>query len=170
MWNTNAAATSLTTGFANGFGPIWLTNVQCTGTESRLIDCPSILGSNRCFHFEDAGVRCTGSSCTQGAIRLQGGNTTSGRVEICNTNVWGTVCDDEWDTTNAEVACRQLGFPETGDSMYRHIEYRVISIGMVASRRSRPAHIGLSKHHYKEFVSTTQWPPSLCGTGYSWTQ
>ena len=112
-----AAATSITSGFSIGFGPIWLTNVQCTGSESRLIDCPSTLGSNRCFYFEEAGVSCTGTTCTRGAIRLQGGNTTSGRVEICNTNIWGTVCDDGWDTTNAQVACRQLGFPETGDTV-----------------------------------------------------
>ena len=108
-------ASALTSGFVNGVGPIWLTNVRCGGTESRLTDCPYTLGNRRCSHFEDAGVSCTGLSCTQGAIRLQGGTTSSGRVEICHNNAWGTVCDDGWDTTNAEVACRQLGFPTTGE-------------------------------------------------------
>ena len=23
---------------------------------------------------------------------------------------WGWICDNDWDDTNAEVACRQLGF------------------------------------------------------------
>ncbi len=91
--------------------------VACVGTETRLIDCPANpLGTHNCGHFEDAGVSCTGTptTCTQGAIRLQGGTTTQGRVEICNNNVWGTVCDDSWGAADAQVACRQLGFSPTG--------------------------------------------------------
>ena len=54
------------------------------------------------------------SDCSEGSIRLQGGNTTSGRVEICHDNIFGTICDDFWDNSDAKVACRQLGFPDTG--------------------------------------------------------
>ena len=53
--------------------------------------------------------------CTNGDIRLVGGTSNlEGRVEICDSNAWGTVCDDSWGTIDANVACRQLGFGRSG--------------------------------------------------------
>ena len=43
---------------------IWLDNVQCTGTELYLRDCPSNgWGIPNCAHSEDVGVICEGKLC-----------------------------------------------------------------------------------------------------------
>ena len=40
-----------------GTGPIYLTNVRCSGSESGIADCPTVPG-RMCTHHEDAGVTC----------------------------------------------------------------------------------------------------------------
>ena len=90
-------------------GSIFLDDVRCTGMERRLDQCAhNGVGIHDCHHIQDAGVIC--SVCNDSDIRLVGGTNTSGSVEICYNNTWGTVCDDDWDDTDAAVVCRQLGY------------------------------------------------------------
>ena len=44
--------------FGAGTGDILLNNVQCTGSELRLVDCLSDLSGIMCNHSRDVGVRC----------------------------------------------------------------------------------------------------------------
>jgi len=46
--------------YGQGIGPVWLNNVQCTGGERSLLDCPHSGWGNvgSCAHGNDAGVKC----------------------------------------------------------------------------------------------------------------
>ena len=64
-------------GDANGSGPIWLDNVECTGTESRLIDCEHHTGPN-CYHYEDVHLTCSTTEYTEVTIAAAAASVTEG--------------------------------------------------------------------------------------------
>lgn len=50
-----------------------------------------------------------------GSVRLSGGmNNKEGRVEVCFNDVWGSLCDNFWDSSDATVVCNQLGYHGNG--------------------------------------------------------
>ena len=45
--------------YGQGTGPILMSNVGCTGTESRVLDC-SYYPFHECTHSYDVGIKCEG--------------------------------------------------------------------------------------------------------------
>ncbi|XP_059582220.1 deleted in malignant brain tumors 1 protein-like [Alligator mississippiensis] len=122
--------------FGKGTGPVWKDAFYCNGTELHLWHCPVIaLGASQCSHDHDVSVICSGhesnltlcntslsetmqpgiaedvSVVCSGSRRirlLNGAGLCAGREEVYYQGTWGTICDDSWDLSDANVICRQL--------------------------------------------------------------
>uniref|UniRef100_A0A8C3Y423 Soluble scavenger receptor cysteine-rich domain-containing protein SSC5D n=1 Tax=Catharus ustulatus TaxID=91951 RepID=A0A8C3Y423_CATUS len=102
----SAVAATSSASFGQGSGSIYLDDVRCAGWESSLFQCGhNGWGVHNCGHHEDAGVVCSDATISL----VNGKNRCEGRVQISHSGGRGTVCDDSWDLSDAQVVCRQLG-------------------------------------------------------------
>lgn len=55
---------------------------------------------------------CTNVPSNLYPVRLVDGMApTEGRVELFYNGQWGSICDDHWSLVEADIVCRELGFP-----------------------------------------------------------
>ena len=67
-------------------------------------------------------------NCSEGNVRLQfGGNERTGTVEVCVSGFWSSICDNLWDSRDADVVCRQLGFHTFGELLTKILVLRIVS-------------------------------------------
>lgn len=53
----------------------------------------------------------TVSTASSTYVRLLGGsNAYEGRVEVFHGGIWGSICDDGWGGSEAQVVCGMLGY------------------------------------------------------------
>ncbi|XP_052262075.1 uncharacterized protein LOC127865958 isoform X2 [Dreissena polymorpha] len=98
------------TKYDSGSGSLIIDELKCKGNESDLDECasyPWTKNATNCPLLErDVGVNCRPET----PLRLVGGNTYSGIIEIEYNNTWGTICDREFDDNDAKVICRMKGY------------------------------------------------------------
>ncbi|XP_070408687.1 neurotrypsin isoform X2 [Nothobranchius furzeri] len=96
--------------FRPGIAKLHWAAVHCQGKEPDLLQCPkTVWNGEECFLA--AAVTCNQQQAVgMLPIRLVGGRSESeGTVEVFHAGQWGSICDDQWDDSDAEVVCRQLG-------------------------------------------------------------
>ncbi|KAH3849662.1 hypothetical protein DPMN_092065, partial [Dreissena polymorpha] len=127
LWDDNAATivckifgfrygTAWSAGhFGYGTGPIWMDDFNCTEATSFSQCKKRGWGISDCDHTEDAGVFCSNDLPWSIEVKVRidlvdRPDNRAGRVEIMIGNERGTICDDDWDNTDATVICRMLGY------------------------------------------------------------
>ena len=66
---------------------------------------------NRSFLFKVIITVISEPECNETDIRLMDGAAANeGRVEICHSGFWRSICDNDWSVADSLAVCRQLGY------------------------------------------------------------
>uniref|UniRef100_A0A087XXD5 Soluble scavenger receptor cysteine-rich domain-containing protein SSC5D n=1 Tax=Poecilia formosa TaxID=48698 RepID=A0A087XXD5_POEFO len=112
----NALAVKYKAFYGRGQDQVWLDDIDCTGHEKSLSDCPHRgFGEHDCDHHEDAGV-----VCSENVRLINGTDSCSGRVEVFHNGRWGKICSNSWGGTEATVLCKELncGTPKKNQDVF----------------------------------------------------
>jgi len=112
--------------YGAGDGLIWLNSVTCTGTEQHIGKCSQDdWRAHNCTHHQDVAISCISNMSVANEVdsvmsvtpvRLAGGTSSRGRLEVLHHGVWGTVCHNYFTAAAAHVVCKMLGL-ESGKKM-----------------------------------------------------
>ena len=59
------------TSYGQGSGPVFLSNLNCTGSELKILECHNdYYAAQSCGHYKDAGVQCLGRQYLQPSVSL----------------------------------------------------------------------------------------------------
>ena len=92
---------------------------QCRSIRLRYWNCYDKAGAicnskwiiNETFLFIVIITVTSDPECNETDIRLMDGAAANeGRVEICHSGFWSSICDNDWRVTDSLVVCRQLGY------------------------------------------------------------
>ncbi|KAM9173291.1 scavenger receptor cysteine-rich domain-containing protein SCART1-like, partial [Pangshura tecta] len=139
--------------YGQGFGQIWLDDVNCSGNESDLWSCSSRgWGQHNCRHKEDAGVLC--SEFTD--LRLVSNRDCAGRLEVFYNGTWGSVCSNQMSGVTAAIVCKQLNCGD-GGQIARDFEYGA------GSGPTWLDHVACSEQHTSLWQCPSEpWDPTSC--------
>ncbi|XP_039277670.1 serine protease svh-1-like [Nilaparvata lugens] len=105
---------------------------RCPGSDSCI---PVMFVCNNVRDCRDGSDEAPELCKTKTEVRLVGNernnnpNVMAGRVEIKKFGMWGTICDDDFGVTEAEVICKSLGFQ--GNAEFRKEAYFGAGEGMI---------------------------------------
>ncbi len=115
---------TFTSSYADSGNDVFLMDdVQCTGTETNLAQCPfKGWWQENCSSYETVGIACAPAD---GDVRLVNGPSgMEGKMEVYHDGTWADVCDDViWYTTNdygTRVFCNQMGYKYGGFLQYTY--------------------------------------------------